>query len=55
WIGVYPSPFIKYIQQPVDAVVRQVRPDYPMPGQSPRRVETAGNKQNTEHRTQKSE
>jgi NADH-quinone oxidoreductase subunit M len=55
WIGVYPSPFIRYIQQPVDAVVRQVRPDYPIPGQSPRVVETAGNEKNIEHRTQKSE
>ncbi len=33
WIGVYPKPFIDYIQQPVNAVVRQVRPDYPLPGQ----------------------
>ncbi len=55
WIGVYPSPFIRYIQQPVNAVVRQVRPDYPMPGQAPRTVETAGNKKNVEHRTRKSE
>ncbi|MBA3716520.1 MAG: NADH-quinone oxidoreductase subunit M [Pyrinomonadaceae bacterium] len=55
WIGVYPSPFIRYIQHPVDAVVRQVRPNYPMPGQTPRTVETAGNKQNTAHRVQKSE
>ncbi|MGI8565597.1 MAG: complex I subunit 4 family protein, partial [Pyrinomonadaceae bacterium] len=55
WIGVYPSPFIKYIQQPVDAVVRQVRPDYPIPGQSPRTIETAGNDKNAEVRTQKSE
>jgi NADH-quinone oxidoreductase subunit M len=32
WIGVYPKPFIEYIEQPVNAVVRHVRPDYPMPG-----------------------
>jgi NADH-quinone oxidoreductase subunit M len=32
WIGVYPKPFIEYIQRPVNAVVRQVRPDYPIPG-----------------------
>lgn len=32
WIGVYPKYFIDYIQQPVNAVVRQVRPDYPIPG-----------------------
>jgi NADH-quinone oxidoreductase subunit M len=29
WIGVYPKTFIDYIQQPVNAVVRHVRPDYP--------------------------
>jgi NADH:ubiquinone oxidoreductase subunit 4 (subunit M) len=35
WIGVYPKPFIEYIQKPVNAVVRQVRPDYPFqPGAS---------------------
>lgn len=32
WIGAYPTPFTKYIEQPVNAVVRHVRPDYPMPG-----------------------
>jgi NADH-quinone oxidoreductase subunit M len=32
WIGVYPKPFISYIQKPVNTVVRQVRPDYPIPG-----------------------
>ncbi|HEY0005575.1 MAG TPA: NADH-quinone oxidoreductase subunit M [Pyrinomonadaceae bacterium] len=32
WIGVYPKPFLDYIQRPVNAVVRHVRPDYPMPG-----------------------
>lgn len=32
WIGVYPKPFIDYIQRPVNAVVRQVRPDYPING-----------------------
>jgi NADH-quinone oxidoreductase subunit M len=32
WIGVYPKPFLEYIQQPVNAVVRQVRPNYPIPG-----------------------
>ncbi|HYJ47685.1 MAG TPA: NADH-quinone oxidoreductase subunit M [Pyrinomonadaceae bacterium] len=35
WIGVYPKTFIDYIQQPVAAVVRQVRPDYPLPGRPP--------------------
>src|SRR4026207_1357506 len=33
WIGVYPKPFLEYIQQPVNAVVKQVRPDYVIPGQ----------------------
>jgi NADH-quinone oxidoreductase subunit M len=33
WIGVYPKPFLEYIQQPVNAIVRQVRPDYVIPGQ----------------------
>ncbi len=35
WIGIYPKTFIDYIQKPVAAVVRQVRPDYPMPGMPP--------------------
>jgi NADH-quinone oxidoreductase subunit M len=33
WIGVYPKPFLEYIQQPVNAVVKQVRPDYVIPGE----------------------
>jgi len=32
WIGVYPKPFLEYIQQPVNTIVRQVRPDYVIPG-----------------------
>jgi NADH-quinone oxidoreductase subunit M len=32
WIGVYPKPFMDYFVKPVNAVVRQVRPDYPIPG-----------------------
>src|SRR5687768_11328878 len=32
WIGVYPKPFLEFIQRPVNAVVRHVRPTYPMPG-----------------------
>jgi NADH-quinone oxidoreductase subunit M len=32
WIGVYPKPFLEYIQQPVNAIVKQVRPDYQIPG-----------------------
>ncbi len=35
WIGVYPKTFVDYIQQPVAAVVRHIRPDYPMPGPRP--------------------
>jgi NADH-quinone oxidoreductase subunit M len=37
WIGVYPKPFMDYFVKPVDALVRQVRPDYPIPG-IPRRT-----------------
>ena len=32
WIGVYPKPFLNYIERPVNAVVRHVRPTYPVPG-----------------------
>ena len=32
WIGVYPKTFIDYIQRPVAAIVKHVRPNYPMPG-----------------------
>src|SRR5687767_1516271 len=32
WIGVYPKPFLDYIATPVNAVVRHVRPTYPVPG-----------------------
>ncbi|HEY6231101.1 MAG TPA: NADH-quinone oxidoreductase subunit M [Pyrinomonadaceae bacterium] len=35
WIGVYPKPFLNYIERPVNAVVRQVRPTYPIPGMTP--------------------
>jgi len=43
WIGVYSQPFLRYIERPVNAVVRQVRPTYPIPGmpvvvQTPQRV-----------------
>ena len=31
WIGVYPQPFLNYIRQPVNAVVKHVRPAYPVP------------------------
>lgn len=32
WIGMYPSPFLRFIERPVNAVVRQIRPNYPIPG-----------------------
>jgi NADH-quinone oxidoreductase subunit M len=32
WIGVYPKPFLEYIERPVNALVNQVRPDYGKPG-----------------------
>jgi NADH-quinone oxidoreductase subunit M len=32
WVGVYPKPFLEYIQKPVNAVVRHMRPDYQIPG-----------------------
>ncbi|HEX8921409.1 MAG TPA: NADH-quinone oxidoreductase subunit M [Pyrinomonadaceae bacterium] len=60
WIGVYPKSFVDYIQQPVAAVVRHVRPDYPIPGMSPVAEpvapERAANQtQGIEVRSQKSE
>jgi NADH-quinone oxidoreductase subunit M len=67
WIGIYPKTFVDYIQQPVAAVVRQVRPDYPIPGMPPVVTETPARaatqtqerevreKQNPEFRIQKSE
>jgi NADH-quinone oxidoreductase subunit M len=35
WIGVYPKPFLEFIQRPVNAVVKQVRPNYPIPVMPP--------------------
>ena len=35
WIGMYPSPFLRYIEKPVNAVVKQIKPDYPIPGEQP--------------------
>ena len=32
WIGVYPKTFTDYIIKPVNAVVQQVQPNYPLPG-----------------------
>ena len=39
WIGVYPKPFLDFIQKPVAAIVKHVRPDYPFP--APRTPQTA--------------
>ena len=39
WIGVYPKPFLDFIQKPVAAIVKHVRPDYPLP--APRGPQTA--------------
>ncbi len=36
WIGVYPGPFLRYIEKPVNALVQAVRPTYQIPGQAPR-------------------
>jgi NADH:ubiquinone oxidoreductase subunit 4 (subunit M) len=33
WIGIYPGPFLRYIEKPVNAIVKQIRPNYPIPGQ----------------------
>jgi NADH-quinone oxidoreductase subunit M len=41
WIGVYPKPFLDFIQKPVAAIVKHVRPDYPFPVASPRVPQTA--------------
>jgi NADH-quinone oxidoreductase subunit M len=35
WIGMYPAPFLRYIEKPVNALVKQVRPTYPIPGLEP--------------------
>lgn len=35
WIGIYPKAFLDYVKQPVNAVVQQVRPNYPIPGVQP--------------------
>lgn len=36
WIGIYPAPFLRYIEKPVNAVVRQMRgPTYVIPGEPP--------------------
>jgi NADH-quinone oxidoreductase subunit M len=33
WIGMYPGPFLRYIEKPVNTVVRQIRPNYPIPAE----------------------
>jgi NADH-quinone oxidoreductase subunit M len=38
WIGVYPKPFIDFIQKPVAALVKHVRPDYPVNPAAPARA-----------------
>jgi NADH-quinone oxidoreductase subunit M len=30
WIGIYPGPFLRYIERPVNALVKQLRPNYPV-------------------------
>jgi NADH-quinone oxidoreductase subunit M len=31
WIGVYPKPFLSFIEQPVNAIVKHVKPEYQIP------------------------
>src|SRR5436309_9045515 len=33
WIGIYPGPFLRYIEKPVNAIVKQIKPNYQIPGQ----------------------
>src|SRR5436305_9491855 len=33
WIGIYPGPFLRYIENPVNAIVKQIKPNYQIPGQ----------------------
>lgn len=33
WIGIYPGPFLRYIEKPVNAIVKQIRPTYQIPGE----------------------
>jgi len=30
WIGIYPGPFLRYVEKPVNALVKQLRPNYPV-------------------------
>jgi NADH-quinone oxidoreductase subunit M len=40
WIGVYPKPFMSYIEKNVNAVVKQVRPNYPIKEKTEEKVPT---------------
>ncbi len=40
WIGMYPGPFLRYIEKPVNAVVKQIRPNYPILGQPATNAQT---------------
>src|SRR6202165_1763336 len=31
WIGIYPGPFLRYIEKPVNAIVKHIRPTYQIP------------------------
>lgn len=33
WIGIYPGPFLRYIEKPVNAIVKQIRPTYQISGE----------------------
>jgi len=41
WIGVYPKPFLEFVQRPVNAVVKQIRPNYPFPPMPPEEPQRA--------------
>jgi NADH-quinone oxidoreductase subunit M len=45
WIGCYPKPFMAFIEKPVDAIVRQVRPTYPIPGLPATETRATGTRQ----------
>jgi NADH-quinone oxidoreductase subunit M len=36
WIGVYPKPFLAFLERPVNSVVKQIRPDYGIPRAEPK-------------------
>jgi NADH-quinone oxidoreductase subunit M len=41
WIGVYPKPFLDFIQKPVASIVRHIRPNYPLAPAAPQAPQTA--------------